>query len=64
MSLMWFYDDGPEEYRAFREEAECLEREHLETRQALQKPRRLSGLTLTIPPCRPSRWNSRTGWQS
>jgi hypothetical protein len=37
MSVMWFYDDVPEEYRTFREEAEPLEREHLETRKALQK---------------------------
>lgn len=37
MSIMWFYDDVPEEYRAFRQEAERLEQEHLETRKALQK---------------------------
>jgi DNA-binding transcriptional regulator GbsR (MarR family) len=37
MSLMWFYDDVPEEYRVFRQEAERLEREHLETRKALQE---------------------------
>jgi hypothetical protein len=37
MSVMWFYDDVPEEYRTFRQDAERLEREHLETRKALQK---------------------------
>ena len=37
MSLMWFYDELPEEYRAFREEAQALEKEHLETRVALRE---------------------------
>jgi hypothetical protein len=37
MSLMWFYDEVPEEYRRFREEAQALEKEHLETRTALRE---------------------------
>lgn len=37
MSLMWFYDELPEEYRAFREEALALEKEHLEIRVALRE---------------------------
>jgi tRNA A37 N6-isopentenylltransferase MiaA len=36
MSLMWFYDEVPEEYRQFRQEAQHLEKEHLETRTALR----------------------------
>jgi tRNA A37 N6-isopentenylltransferase MiaA len=36
MSLMWFYDEVPEEYRHFRQEAQHLEKEHLETRTALR----------------------------
>lgn len=36
MSLMWFYDELPEEYQAFRKEAQRLEKEHLETRVALR----------------------------
>jgi len=36
MSLMWFYDDVPEEYQNFRQEAQRLEKEHLETRTALR----------------------------
>lgn len=36
MSLMWFFDEIPEEYRAFRREAQALEREYLELRVLLR----------------------------
>ena len=34
--LMWFYDDQPEDYKNFRQEARALEKEYLELRQHLQ----------------------------
>ena len=37
MDLMWFYDEVPEEYRDFRQQAQALEKEHLETRTALKE---------------------------
>ena len=37
MDTMWFYDEVPEEYRIFREEAQRLEQEHLEIRVALKE---------------------------
>lgn len=36
MDSMWFYDEHPEEYLTFRQEALRLEREHLEVRVALR----------------------------
>ena len=37
MDLMWFYDEVPEEYRDFRQQAQALEKEHLETRTTLKE---------------------------
>jgi len=37
MDLMWFYDEPPEDYQKFRQEAQLLEKEHLETRTALKE---------------------------
>jgi uncharacterized Zn finger protein len=37
MDLMWFYDEVPEDYRDFRQRAQALEQEHLETRTALKE---------------------------
>jgi len=34
---MWFYDEVPEDYQAFRQQALELERQHMETRGALEK---------------------------
>jgi len=36
MEMMWFYDEPPEEFKAFRKEALRLEKEHLEVRIALR----------------------------
>ena len=36
MDAMWFYDDPPEGFKSFRQEALALEKAHLETRVALR----------------------------
>ncbi len=37
MEAMWFYDEQPEEFKSFRQEALALEKAHLETRVALRE---------------------------
>lgn len=39
MDPMWFYDEVPEDYQNFRQQAQALEKEHLETRMALKEAR-------------------------
>jgi hypothetical protein len=53
MDLMWFYDEGPEKYRDFRQQVQALEKEHLETRTALKATQTAQKADPGNPPSRP-----------